>query len=137
MPDDNSPLQIEMDKARVLGELGQLAALFRASDFRELPTETLRQIVEGSTWVVAAWEGQALVGFARALTDGVSNGYITSVCVLPSHQRRGIGRRLMLALMGEHVHIKFVLHSSEAGEALYRSLGFVEGTRYFLRDRIS
>jgi ribosomal protein S18 acetylase RimI-like enzyme len=135
MPDDNPEPQISTDKVRVTAQLEQLAALFRAADFRALPPETLRAIVEGSTRVVSAWEGETLVGFARALTDGVSNGYITSVCVLPSHQRRGIGRKLMLELMGDDPQIKFVLHSSPAGEALYRSLGFVEGSRYFLRDR--
>jgi hypothetical protein len=43
----------------------------------------------------------------------------------------------MRVLLGDDPQIKFVLHSSEAGEALYRSLGFVEASRYFIRDRSS
>lgn len=38
-----------------------------------------------------------LVGFLRAFSDNVMVAWIAEVCVLPSHQRQGIGRRLMEA----------------------------------------
>lgn len=38
-----------------------------------------------------------LVGVLRALSDDVLVAWIAEVCVLPSHQRRGIGGRLIQA----------------------------------------
>ena len=75
------------------------------------------------------------MGFAREVGDGIANAYISTVCVSPSHQRRGIGKRLILALLDGQDHVKFVLHTSDAGEALYRSLGFVDAPRMMVRDR--
>lgn len=37
------------------------------------------------------------VGLLRALSDDVLVAWIAEICVLPSHQRMGIGRRLMQA----------------------------------------
>lgn len=119
----------------------QLAALFAAVGFRrDRHPAHLVAMVEGSRWVVSAWDtdgpGQPrLVGFVRAVSDGVSNAYVSTVGVLPSHQRRGIGRQLMTRLLADKPTVKWVLHTSEAGEALYRSLGFVDATRMLVRDR--
>jgi ribosomal protein S18 acetylase RimI-like enzyme len=56
-----------------------------------------------------------------------SFGYVWSVFVQPTHRRRGIARALMERAIA-HLHeigcTNVVLHSSEAGLALYRSLGF-------------
>jgi ribosomal protein S18 acetylase RimI-like enzyme len=92
-------------------------------------------MVLGSRWVASAWDGEKLIGFARAISDVCSNAYISTVAVLPEYQRRGIGRKLMEMLMEGHEGVKFVLHTSEAGERLYRSLGFVDASRMMVRLR--
>src|SRR4051812_14531838 len=70
----------------------------------------LSQLVRGARWVVSAWDGASLVGFARAISDGVRNAYITTVAVAPSHQRRGIGRALIGRLVDGRDGVQFVLH---------------------------
>jgi ribosomal protein S18 acetylase RimI-like enzyme len=55
-------------------------------------------IANSQRTAVALAEGQ-IIGFARAITDGVSNGYISMVVVSPSHRRQGIGRALVEHLM--------------------------------------
>ncbi|MEQ1504995.1 MAG: GNAT family N-acetyltransferase [Myxococcota bacterium] len=117
-------------------ELDQLGALFRAVGFqRNTAPDYLRQLVDGSRWVVSAWHEARLVGFARAIADGVANAYITTVAVDPAYQRRGIGRGLIERLVADRPTVKFVLHTSDAGERLYRSLGFVDAPRMLVRDR--
>lgn len=57
-------------------------------------------------------------------------GYVWSVYVAPAHRRQGIASRLMQACTDYLAGIgstAIVLHSSDAGMDLYRSLGF-EGT---------
>lgn len=115
---------------------GPLAALFAAVGFRRRTDPAqLAELLAGSRWVVSAWDGERLVGFARAISDGVSNAYVSTVAVHPDYQRRGIGRALLERLLAGRDGVKFVLHSSEAGERLYRSVGFVDATRMFVRDR--
>ncbi len=91
--------------------------------------------IDGSRWVVTAWKGDALIAFARAISDGVSNAYVSTVAVRPDHQREGIGRELMLRLMAGRESVKFVLHTRPGAEALYRSLGYVDATEMLVRPR--
>ena len=114
----------------------QLQQLFAAVGARRsLEPAFLQAMVEGSRWVASAWEGTRLVGFARAVSDGVSNGYINTVAVHPDYQRQGIGRTLIHQLIDGREQVKFVLHTSVAGERLYRSLGFVDATSMLVRPR--
>lgn len=46
-------------------------------------------------------EGE-VVGFARAVSDGLSNGYLSMVAVAESHRRQGIATRLVREIMGTH-----------------------------------
>lgn len=113
-----------------------LARLFAAVGFsRSQDPAHLRAMVEGARWVVSAWAGDELVGFARAISDGVSNAYVSTVAVHPDHQRRGIGRELMRRLVEGRGEVKFVVHTSPAGEGLYRSLGFVDATAMLVLPR--
>ena len=62
------------------------------------PATHLR-ILEGSAFVVLALEGDRVVGFVTAISDGVLSAYISLLEVLPEYQRRGVGRELMQQLM--------------------------------------
>lgn len=56
-------------------------------------------------------------------------GYIGSMATLDGWRRQGIGRRITEALidaLAERGAVDIELHATEAGESLYRSLGFVE-----------
>ena len=65
-------------------------------------------------FAVSAWDGDRLVGFARAISDGATNAYVSTVAVLPEHQKRGIGREIIQRLLAGHDGIQFVLHSEHA-----------------------
>lgn len=71
-------------------------------------------------------EGGEMVGFARAVCDGVAFGYLADVYVDPEHRGRGLG----LALVREMVdgngadEFRWMLHTLDA-HGLYAKLGFV------------
>src|SRR5919109_4239747 len=63
-------------------------------------TRFAKLIAKSQRVAVAVKNGQ-LVGFARAITDGLSNGHISMVLVSAEHRRQRIGRRLFNASSGE------------------------------------
>lgn len=51
----------------------------------------------GVTTVVALADDEAIIGFAQVLGDGVVQGYLAQLAVLPAHRRQGIATRLVEA----------------------------------------
>ena len=86
--------------------------------------ERFRRIVEGAQRTVVAFEGGRVVGFARALCDGVSNGYISTVAVAADMRGRGVGRELVRRLVGDDAGITWVLRAGHGSEGFWRRMGF-------------
>jgi ribosomal protein S18 acetylase RimI-like enzyme len=105
-------------------DLDQLAALFNSVGWerRTVDRDRLAQLVRGSQYGISAWDGDRLVGFARAISDGAFNAYISTVAVLPEYQKRGIGRELMSRLLDGRDHLQFVLHANESAYPFYLHL---------------
>jgi GNAT superfamily N-acetyltransferase len=81
-----------------------------------------------SAWrVVAAYHSPSgdLVGFCRALSDGVALAYLADVFVLPAHTGRGLGTALVAAMVdGPGVpEMRWMLHTRDA-HGLYERFGF-------------
>jgi GNAT superfamily N-acetyltransferase len=83
---------------------------------REIPPESVMHLYQAADWwpertaeqvaaaldaspAVGAWHGSSLVGFARAVTDGILRAYVEDVVVEPDWRDRGIGRALLAGLM--------------------------------------
>jgi ribosomal protein S18 acetylase RimI-like enzyme len=85
---------------------------------------------------VALDQAGAVIGFGRAITDGISNGYLSMVAVDPTHRRQGIGRRLVDHLIGADPGVTWVLRAGrEEADAFFRSLGFEISTVAMERRR--
>lgn len=63
--------------------------------------ETHLALLRGSAAVVLAWEGQTVVGFVTAVSDGVLCAYLPLLEVLPAWQGRGIGRQLVQRMLAQ------------------------------------
>ena len=71
-----------------------------------------------------AFDGEKLVGAARAITDGVGCAAVFDVCVLPSHRGRGIARRVMQSLVDALPGQYLLLVCDPPLRRLYEPIGF-------------
>jgi GNAT superfamily N-acetyltransferase len=77
--------------------------------------------------VVGAYETATarMVGFARAVSDGVAFAYLADVYVLPEARGQGLGKELVRTMIdrGPGARFRWALHTSDA-HGLYRQFGF-------------
>ena len=117
---------------------GELRRLFAATGLsrraRDSDDVTLA-MVRGATESVSAWDGERLIGFARIISDEATNGYISTIVVAPRWQERGLGRRLMGALMEGREELKLTLDARPGSETFYGRFGFSAVDSVLVRQR--
>ena len=55
----------------------------------------MSEMIRQANLVITAWDGDLLIGIARTLTDFSYVGYLADLAVRQSHQRQGIGVKLI------------------------------------------
>jgi ribosomal protein S18 acetylase RimI-like enzyme len=75
----------------------QLSELFQSSGIRR-PSEDLsrlKKMLDNANMIVSAWDGEKLVGIARALSDFSFCCYLSDLAVAKEYQNQGIGQELV------------------------------------------
>jgi ribosomal protein S18 acetylase RimI-like enzyme len=84
------------------------------------------EILRGSAHVVLARDGDAVVGFVTAISDGALSAFIPLLEVLPDHQGRGIGTELMRRMLARLDDLYMVDLCCDAElEPFYRRFGLI------------
>jgi GNAT superfamily N-acetyltransferase len=86
--------------------------------------DVVRQL-QGSWRVLGAYAGTAMVGYARAISDGVSLAYLADVFVLREHRGRGVGMRLIAGMVEEGPGREFRWLLNTSDPQIYERFGFV------------
>ncbi|MBN2539742.1 MAG: GNAT family N-acetyltransferase [Deltaproteobacteria bacterium] len=83
-----------------------------------------RKAFEASHTTVFAYHADQLIGFGRAISDGVYQGAIYDVAVIPEFQRKGIGTIIMKNILERLSGYNVILYASPGKEDFYRKLNF-------------
>ena len=88
-------------------------------------SEHFAALVRYSQRTAVALAGTEIVGFARAITDGLSNGYLSMVAVASEHRRKGIGSVLVAHVTAGSPEVTWILQAGREGAAeFFSKLGF-------------
>jgi predicted N-acetyltransferase YhbS len=86
--------------------------------------ERFRKMMEQTSRTIVAWDKERVIGFARALCDEVSNGYISMVAVAADRRGQGIGRKLIEHLTGDDSRITWLLRAGHGSTGFWEKMGF-------------
>lgn len=90
-------------------------------------TGILEKAYANSLCVLGAYDSARLVGIIRAVGDGQTIVFVQDIIVLPEHQRKGIGTKLLKAVVEKYkdvYQIELLTDNTEKTKAFYRSVGF-------------
>lgn len=89
--------------------------------------DVLKAAYANSLCVLGAYDGDELMGIIRAVGDGHTIVFIQDLIVLPQYQRRGIGTKLLKAVIEKYpcvYQMELLTDDTEKTRAFYRSVGF-------------
>jgi GNAT superfamily N-acetyltransferase len=94
---------------------------------RDRTPAQLDRVIEHSVCVGAYDPAGSQVGFARGVSGTAVFGYVGDVLVLPAHRGRGIGKRLVGALLEqpELREVTRLMLATDDAHGLYRQFGFL------------
>jgi len=118
-------------------DVDQVIDLYRASSLGErrpiADRSRMQKMIEQANLIVTAWDGVALVGISRALSDFCYVTYLSDLVVRDSHQRQGIGKELIRQTQkaaGEQASL--VLLSAPLAAEYYPHIGFEHHPRAWI-----
>ncbi len=93
---------IQFCDQKIVIDLVQLQELLQAAAFwaKDRQVEDMQVAIANSDPVITAWDGDQLIGFARATSDGIYRAVIWDVVIHPSYQGAGLGRKLVQTVLG-------------------------------------
>ena len=88
------------------------------------PAETHKIAFNNSYAVVFVFDEENLIGFGRAISDGVCQAAIYDVAIRPAYQGKGIGKMVVRQLTERCSGCNFILYASPGKEPFYEKLRF-------------
>ena len=83
-----------------------------------------KRCFENSHTVIFVFDNEKLIGFGRAISDGIYQAAIYDVAVLPEYQGKKIGSLIVEHILNSLPQCNFILYASPGKEAFYEKLNF-------------
>ena len=135
--------RVAIEEAQPDRHFDQICDLYRAHGWiHATDPGRLRTAIACSSASLVALDDDAVVGYARALSDEAFAVYIADILVRPDRQREGIGSALFTAMLERYpidTYHHQVLVSERGAEGFYRRHGLTPVSAYgltaFIRSR--
>lgn len=116
-------IEIHSDDARI--DWTAAAALIAAVGWGHRDEETLRSAFARSSHKVFVTDDGALVAMGRTVDDGAYYATLVDIVVAPSHQRQGLGERVVELLRSKLVgYLMVSLTAAPEVQAFYAKMGW-------------
>lgn len=113
-------------------DLHQLQKLLRVAAFwaQDRRLDDLQIAIAHSDPVITVWDGQRLIGFSRATSDGIYRAVIWDVVIHPDYQRAGLGRKLVQTVLSHPKvnRVERVYLMTTHQQSFYERIGFEANT---------
>ena len=89
----------------------------------------LREGFKNSMLVLAAYDGEELLGIIRTVGDGATIVFVQDILVFPDKQRQGIGTALLKEILNRYHNVRQIeLATDNTAKTVgfYKSMGFAE-----------
>lgn len=89
--------------------------------------DILQKAINNSLYILTAWNNTQLVGFLRAVGDGLTIIYIQDIIVLDNFRRQGIGSELIKLTLEKYANVRQILLLTDEQPStisFYESVGF-------------
>ena len=89
----------------------------------------LREGFKNSMLVLAAYDGEELLGIIRTVGDGATIVFVQDILVFPDKQRQGIGTALLKEILNRYPNVRqieLVTDNTAKTMGFYKSMGFAE-----------
>jgi len=104
--------------------LDELKGIYNSVGWTKHTEAIIKQVFEASNIRVFATINGKVIGFGRAMSDGVFNAAIYDVIVHPDFQKHGIARQIMQHLLDRLCNVSCVhLISTTGNEDFYGKMG--------------
>ncbi|MEO1132602.1 MAG: GNAT family N-acetyltransferase [Cyanobacteria bacterium J06639_1] len=127
---DNRHVRFSADETEV--DIDQLKSLFDRNAFWAVDRDRadLETAIARSFPVVTVWNGDSLIGFARATSDGIYRAVIWDVVIDSRYRKQGLGQKLVETLIShpELQQIERVYLFTTHQKGFYERIGFQANT---------
>jgi len=130
-------LKFQYDSSGINWEL--VPEILKAVGMSSHDADIHRKTFSVSASVVFVYDNQQLIGFGRAISDGLIQAAIYDVAVLPAYQGLGVGKQIIQKIVSSLQGCNFILYASPSKELFYEKLKFRKmktGMALFVKSEI-
>lgn len=102
-------------------KVSEMLSHFGLSD---LDAETQQKVFERSYAVVFLFDNENLIGFGRAISDGICQAAIYNIALDERYQGKGLGRKIINELIEQVKQCNIILYTHPKTIKFYEKLGF-------------
>lgn len=114
VPDERDRIAVALHRQRRIAPNTLLALYERSGRARPATDVDLAKLLDAGP-AVGAWDGERLIGFARALSDGQLVAYVEEVVIDQHYREQGLGQALVGALLAELAGVAVVNRRGSVG----------------------